>query len=124
MPGARGGHGLSALIVLGKAMLCFDLAGGARGKFRTVLAFQEERAGRSRFEAFGVEVLAARDAVNVLLVVVLVLLRLKVFAFALGESLFSLGHASSSPCAVVRFDARASLYYRPSISASSALAPA
>ena len=54
-------------------MLGFDLAGGTARELGAVLAFQEERAGRSRFEAFGLEVAAARDAVNVLLAVIVLL---------------------------------------------------
>jgi len=93
VPGAGGHDGFSALVVLGEAMFRFHLAAGAAGELRAVLALQEERLGRGFVEPFGVEVLSARDAVNVLSVVgVGVALRVLVFSLALGESFFSLSH--------------------------------
>jgi hypothetical protein len=99
MPGFFDLHGLSALVVLGEAELRLDLARGATGKLRAVLALQDERVGRLLVETLGVEVTPAGDAVDVLPVVGMVVTpRILFLPLALGESLFSLSHASLSLC--------------------------
>jgi hypothetical protein len=99
VPGFFGFHGLPALVMLGEAELRLDLAGGTTGKLRAVLAAQDERVGRLLVETLGVEVTPARDAVDVLPVVGMVLTpRILFLPLAFGESLFSLSHASISLC--------------------------
>jgi hypothetical protein len=97
VPGFGDLHRLPALVVLGQAVLGFHLTTGAAREVRAVLAAQEECVWRSLLETFGIEVAAARDAVNVMPVVgVRVALGVQFLPLALGESLFSLSHAPVS----------------------------
>jgi hypothetical protein len=97
MPGFFGLYGLSAPVVLCEAKLRLDLTSDATGELRAVLACHDERIGRFLVETLGVEVTPAGDAVDVLPVVgMIVTPRILFLPLALGESLFSLSHASVS----------------------------
>jgi hypothetical protein len=99
VPGLFGFDGLSAPVVVGETELRLDLAPGATGERRAVLALQDERVGRLLFETLGVEMTPARDAVDVLPVVGMVVTpRILFLPLAFRESLFSLSHASLSLC--------------------------
>ena len=96
MPGGGCLDGLSGAVVLGHEIARLSLAANTGGELAAVVADDDATAGQGAVEFARVHVPAARDAVNVG-VVVLVLLGLPAlsrlgFTFALGESFCLLCH--------------------------------
>src|SRR5450432_4652641 len=118
MPGLRLGDWLAGAVVVGDQAARADLALGASGKARLVLADQVLRCRRSSRELLGIQVPAAGDAVNVRRVLLTAARRL-ILAFAFGESLFSLHVGGTKPKSCAAGQARSA-----ASSASSWRAPA
>jgi len=92
VPSAGGARRLARAIVLGDARSGVHFARGACREARAVLAGDDDGVRRDAFEFLGIEVTAARDAVDVLRLVLMITGGER-FALALGESLLSLSHA-------------------------------
>ena len=97
MPGAGDARRLARPVVLGETLFRFDLARLAGREARTVLAGDVERRRGTRLELPGIEMLAARDAVDVA-VFVLVLAGAFGLFLALGEAFLALDHGFRELC--------------------------
>jgi len=91
VPRAGDAWRLPRAIMLGDASARIDFAGAARGELRAVLARDDDRGRRHAFEFLRIQMTPARDAVDVLRLV-LVVGRGERLALAFGESLLPLSH--------------------------------